>query len=179
MGLASIHTPQIYVKLWDWGFVQVRVVTAVFLCGIPSGHPPPTRWGQPGKMCHLCGHSIKWSLHTKARAKSRESTNPHPWSLSIHPLGNWKISEFKYLIMYLKIPWLKKGIILKIKTSIRRHSPLKAVLEKTFYVSAHAFRNMCSYNFYKACHRVKHGSWGEMPFWHSRSLANMSHTYRE
>lgn len=60
--------------------------------------------------------------------------------------------------MWLKILWLKRGIILKIKTSIRRYYPLKAVLGKTFYILADAFRNMCSYNFYKACHGVEHGS---------------------
>lgn len=151
----------------------------------PSGHPPPTRCLQPGEMCRLCGHSIKWSLHTNARAKSRESTNPHPSSLSIHLLGNQKISAQLYALWIQIIKYVaknilvKKGVILKIKTSIRRHSPLNVVLEKIFYVSAHAFRNMCSYNFYKACHGLKHGSWGEMPFWHSRSLANISHIYRE
>lgn len=56
---------------------------------MPSGHPPPTRCLQPGKTCHLCGHSIKWSLHAKAHAKSKErhkstsliTEHPPAWQL--------------------------------------------------------------------------------------------------
>lgn len=44
------------------------------------------------------------------------------------------------------------------KTSMRKHSPLKTVFKNTFDVLAYSFSNMCSYNFCKTCHGARHAS---------------------
>lgn len=105
-------------QLWDWGFIKVHVATAVFLDGIPSGHPPPTRCLQPGEKRHLCGHSIKWPLHTKVCREQRKAQIhiPNHWTSTC--LATEK-SQHNFLVTFWiqLIKYLAKNILVKKKSA--------------------------------------------------------------